>query len=133
MGFFSNTRKLKQQAKAMGANMDSGAMLADAQAQMAMGTQMMAQQTANAGAIVGGTPATITILGVTIPEAPPGQVPMASIEVLVQVPGLPPYPATVSDFVDAGRAQRAVAGANLKALVDPANPQSIVLDWFSPA
>jgi hypothetical protein len=39
----------------------------------------------------------------------------------------------VSDMVDAARAQRAIPGANLKARVDPDNPQSIVLDWFSPA
>jgi hypothetical protein len=133
MGLFGNARKLRQQARALDANMDTKSMLADAQAQMAMGTQMMAQQTANAGAMVGGTPAKATIIGVTMPESATGPAPMATLELLVQVPGLPPYPVTITDFVDQVRAPRAVAGANLQALVDPNNPQAVVLDWFSPA
>ena len=64
MGFFKDLGTLSKQGRDMQNQMDVGASMANATAQMQAATAMMAQQTAAAQAAVTGVDATATVAGV---------------------------------------------------------------------
>jgi hypothetical protein len=131
MGFFKSARELNKQAKEMSRTWDVGAQLADAQATMAAANQMMAQQTAAAGIAATGLEATATVVAVRQAAAMVNFQPMVEIDLTVVAPGGPPYAATVSQFVQQVHLARLQPGATLRVKVDPANPQSIWIDFFA--
>ena len=131
MGFFKSARELNKQSKEMSRNWDVGAQLADAQASMTAANQMMAQQTAAANIAATGLDATATVAAVRQSGAMINYQPMVEIDLTVMAPGGMPYPATVSQVVQQVHLARLQPGATLRVKVDPANPQSIWIDFFS--
>jgi hypothetical protein len=133
MGFFKSLHTLNKQGNEMRQNWDVGAQLADAQSSMAGAQAMMAQQTAAANLATSGVDATATINGVRQGGGMVNYQPIIELDLLVMAPGLPPIPVTVSQVVEQIFLSKAVVGGRVAAKFDPANPQSVWINWAAPA
>ena len=133
MGFFKSMRELNKTANEVSKNWDPGAQLAEAQASMAAANQVMAQQTAAANVAATGLDATATVVAVRQGAAMINYQPVVEIDLTVMPPGGMPYPATVSQVVQQVHLARLQSGAGLRVKVDPANPQTIWIDFFTTA
>lgn len=55
--------------------------------------------------------------------------PQVSMDLLITLPGRPPYPATRKEFVPLILLGRLTSGQPLPVRVDPVDPQKVVIDW----
>jgi hypothetical protein len=131
MGFLKSVRELNKQAKETSRTWDPAAQIANAQASMAEASRLMAQQTAAANVAATGLDATATVVAVRQGAAMVNFQPMVDIDLTVMTPGGMPYPATVAQIVQQVHLARLTPGSTLKVKVDPANPQSIWIDFLA--
>ena len=100
---------------------------------MAFGMRSRARAAAAKRVITTGIPAVATITGLTQTGLFVNENPQVELQLQVQVPGRPPYPATRKDIVPLILLGRLNIGQPLAVKVDPANPGDVVVDWEAPA
>jgi hypothetical protein len=130
MGFLASLDQLNEQAteidKAAGP-MDQR--LNQAMAQMQQAQVLLAQQTAVAQAAV--DPAAVAAEGQVIAVRDAGvrvnMDPTLEVDLLVTLPGQPPYPVTTRAVVSVAHLGRVTAGATLAVRVNPATPHLVQL------
>ena len=83
--------------------------------------------------ITSGTPGTATITGLTQTGMFLNENPQVEMDLMIQVPGRPPYPAKRKQFVPLILLSRLSSGEPLAVKVDPADPSNVVIDWDAPA
>ena len=76
-----------------------------------------------------GIPGTAQITGLTQTGMYLNEQPQVSLNLIVTVPGRPPYGATHKSFVPLILLGRLTSGAPLAVKVDPVDPQKIAVDW----
>jgi hypothetical protein len=128
MGMFKGLRDLQKQSKELQKNMDVGATMANAQAQMAGAQEMMAQQTKAANAATNGVEATAVVVAVRQSGAMINMQPSMEIDLNVMPEGLPPYPVTVSQIVAPMHLAAFTVGKSLHVKVDPNDPSAVWID-----
>ncbi len=131
MGFFKDLGTLSKQGRDMQNQMDVGASMANATAQMQAATAMMAQQTAAAQAAVTGVDATATVAGVRQTGMQVNFAPVVDLDLTVLRNGVP-MPVTVRDAVPQVALARLRMGETLRVKVDRANPALVWIDWYTP-
>jgi hypothetical protein len=83
--------------------------------------------------IATGLPGTATVTGLTQTGMFLNENPQVEMELMVQLPGRPPYAAKRKEFVPLILLNRVSTGAVLAVKVDPADPNDVVIDWEAPA
>jgi len=140
MGFFSNVKKLNDQAQAMQKDMNVTDRAAAASANMAYATDMMAtanplvlqatQEQVAAQAAMNGPEASATIIDVRDSGVRMNGVdPVLQLDLLVDAGG-PPVPVTRTEMVPAAQATKAVIGGQLAVRIAPGNPQLVWIEWL---
>ena len=76
-----------------------------------------------------GTPGSATITGVTQTGGYMNGSPRLALDLSVQLPGRPAYPATVTQFVPLILLSRVTPGQTLAVKADQQDPSKLVLDW----
>lgn len=129
MGFLKGISDLNKQAKEINKTFDPGQQMKDAMGSMQQANEMMAQQTQAANLAVTGTDATASILSVAQTGAMVNFQPTMQIQMNVFRDGLPPSPVTVTQIVEQQFLAKAAVGQQVKVKVDPANAQTVWIDW----
>ncbi len=134
MGIFKDVRKLTQQAKEIDKTFDPGQQARDATERM----KQMNQQMAAANAAIATPPedaveATASVVSVGTTAGMMNMDPILPVELLLQQPGLPPRPVSVSVIVPMAQLHRVVAGATLPVKVSRSNPDSLAINWSAPS
>ncbi len=135
MGFFKSIRTLQQQAEEIDRTSPPMAdRLSGAMAQMQQAHAFMAQQTAAATAAVDPAAALGRALIVAVRDTGIrlNFDPVFDLDLLVTLPGQPPYPVTMRTHVSMASVARAQPGFEDADRVEPATPDAVHLDWFSP-
>ena len=108
-------------------------MMAAAQAQMADLTAQMNQQSAASTAVAAdGVDGTATVMAATQTGALVNFNPAVQIELLVTVPGGPPYPVSLQTVVQQIHLARVQPGATLPVRVARADRTLVQIDWARP-
>lgn len=131
-GFFKSLREVTKQAneidKAMGPvqhRLDHAmAQMQQAQAMLAQGTQTARLATDPAALAGEGQVVAVRDTGTRF-----NMDPALEIDLLVTLPGLPPYPATVRSVVSVAHLGRLNPGAVVKVRADPATPTDVHIDF----
>lgn len=132
MGLFKNMNALY---KAGGSPLSSEASekrvasMEGAAAKMAAAQEQLAQQAQMAQLATNGADATALVLEASQTDRTINMQPVIDFELQVTRPGLPPYPLQLSQPVPQLYLSKIQPGANLAAKVDPANPDSVFLDF----
>ena len=126
MGFFKSLNQLNKQAKEI--DKAAGPMdqrLGAAMAQMQQAQQFMAQQTgaADPAAVMGQA----QVLAVRDTGARINMNPSVQLDLLVTLPGQPPYPVSTGMVLSVGDVGRLTAGAIVPVRVNPATPEQVHL------
>lgn len=134
MGFFKDVRKLSKMGKEASASMpDPAQMMATMQAQMADVTQQMAASTQAATAVAAdGVDGTATVMSATQTGALVNYNPAVQLELLVTVPGGPPYPVSLQTVVQQIQLARVQPGATLPVRVARSDRSLVTIDWARP-
>jgi hypothetical protein len=134
VGFFKDVRKLSKMGKEASASMpDASQMMATFQTQLAGVTQQMtAQAEASAAVAADGEDGTATVLSATQTGALVNYNPAVQLELLVTVPGAPPYPVSVQTVVQQIHLARVQPGATLPVRVARADRNLVTIDWARP-
>jgi hypothetical protein len=132
MGFFKSLHTLTKQAKEI--DKAAGPMdqrLNNAMAQMQQAQAFMAQQTAAAASSV--DPAAVKgeaqVVAVRDTGTRLNMDPTLDIDLLVTLPGQPPYPVTTRSVVSMAHVGRLTPGGQVQVRVNPATPQLVHLDF----
>lgn len=131
MGFFKDVRKASKLGKeAMASMPPAGERMAAATAQMAELTARMDQQAEARRAVAAdGLAGTATIISAAQTGALVNFDPSVQLELLVTVPGHPPYPASLEAVVPQLHLARVQPGATVAVSVGRADHRQLVLDW----
>jgi len=129
MGMFKDISQLKKMGNEASERFDAEGGVAGATDRMRAANEMLAQQTAAANLAVSGADATAMITSVAQTGAMVNYQPVLNIDMTVMAPGLPPYPASVSQVVEQIYLAKAAAGNAVNVKVDPSAPSSIFIDW----
>jgi hypothetical protein len=140
MGFFKDLKKLKQQGKevaeAQGRPTSLVGMLKQMPEDLHNATEMLGQvqqdmqQTQHL--MANGTPGKATIKNVGQTGTTINENPVAILDLEVAVEGKQPYPVQVQSAVPQVFLARLVPGGQVGVKVDPANPQTVAVDWNAP-
>jgi hypothetical protein len=134
VGFLKDVRKLSKVGNEMLDSMPSPAVqMAAAQEQMAAITAQMDQQ-AQAGQAVAadGVAATATVLAAVQTGALVNFDPGVRLDLLVTVPGQPPYPVSLDTVVPQIHLARVQPGASVPVRVARTERDQVILDWNRP-
>ena len=131
MGMFKDISQLKKMGGEASAKFDAEGGTAGATERMRAASEMLAQQTTAANLALTGAAATAMITGVSQTGAMVNFQPVLTIDMTVMAPGLPPYPASVSQVVEQIYLAKAIAGNMVNVKVDPNEPSTIFIDWLS--
>ena len=129
MGIFGDLRTLKKQADEIGKNFDPAAQMRSGMASMQAATAALNQQAAAATVHQTGQPGTATILSVVDTGTRVNHDAMVTLQLLVELPGRPPYPVTTTALIPYLAIARATPGNRVAIAVDPTNPHTVALDW----
>ena len=131
MGFFKDVRKLSKMGNEMLDAMPSpAAQMAAAQEQMAAVTAQMNQQAQAGQAVVAdGVAATATVLAAAQTGALVNFDPGVRLDLLVTVPGQPPYPVSLDTVVPQIHLARVQPGASVPVRVARTDRDQVILDW----
>ena len=133
MGFFKDINKLQQQSKEIKKDWDPGQQARDATEKMKqMNQQMAAANAAAAGPAADSVDASAQVVSVGMTSGMMNMDPILPVELLVNMPGQPPRPASVTLIVPMAQLHRVVAGATLPVKVSQSNPESIAVNWAAP-
>ena len=132
MGLFKSVRELTSVAKEIQRDQPPVAdQMANAMATMQASQAMMANlaeaSTLEAELRATGTPATATVASVAAGSATVNMASVMTLELVVQAPGRPPMPATVSATVPQHLLHKVTVGAQVPVLVDPSGAR-VALD-----
>jgi hypothetical protein len=132
MGFFKSLNQLSKQAKEIDAAMPPMEQrMADAMTQMQQANAFMAQQTAAAQTAV--DPAAVAGQAQVLASRDTGMRvnfnPTLELDLLVNLPGQPPYPVTTRSTVSQAHLGLVQPGSAVRVRVNPATPQVVHLDW----
>jgi len=132
MGFFKSLNDLTKQAKEIDASLPPMEQrMADAMAQMQQANAFMAQQTEAAQAAF--DPAAVAGQAQVLAARDTGiRVnfnPTLELDLLVHLPGQPPYPITTRATVSQVHLGLVQTGSAVRVRVNPATPQVVHLDW----
>ena len=137
MGFMKDIKKLSDQGKEMRDKYPVQDQLANAQASMANANAMMANMaqasTAATQALTNGVDATATITAARQTGTQMNFNPVIELDLLVMMPSGVPMPVTRQETVAQLHLARCQVGANLRVKVEPNNPNSLWIDWNTPA
>jgi hypothetical protein len=135
MGFFRSLHQVHKQAKEI--DRAAGPMdqrMANALTSMQQANALMAQQTAAFQAAA--DPAAVTGSAQILASRDTGVRmnldPTLQLDLLVTVPGQPPYPATVTTTVSMAHIGRVQPGGVVAVRVNPTTPAAVHLDWMVP-
>lgn len=136
MGFFKDINTLNKQGKAMREQYPVQQQIANAQASMAQANQMMAGMAqgsmAATAAATNGMPAVATITAARQTGAMMNYNPVVELELLVMMPTGVPMPTTRQEVVQQIHLGRCQPGLRLNVKVDPADVNSLWIDWVNP-
>jgi hypothetical protein len=134
VGFFKDVRKLSKMGREAGASMpDPAQMMASMQAQMAGVTQQMTAATEVAAAVAAdGIDGTATVMSATQTGALVNYNPAVQLELLVTVPGGPPYPVSLQTVVQQIQLARVQPGATIPVRVARSDRSLVTIDWARP-
>ena len=137
MGFMKDMKKLSDQGKEMRDKYPVQDQLANAQASMANANAMMANMAqasaAATQAMTNGVDATATITAARQTGTQMNFNPVIELDLLVMMPSGVPMPVTRQETVAQLHLARCQVGANLRVKVEPNNPNSLWIDWNTPA
>ncbi len=137
MGFMKDIKKLNDQGKELREKYPVQGQLANAQASMANANAMMANMAqasaAATQAINNGVDATATITAARQTGAQINFNPVIELDLLVMMPSGVPMPVTRQETVGQLHLPRCQVGSTLKVKVEPSNPNSLWIDWNTPA
>lgn len=137
MGFMKDIKKLSDQGKELREKYPVQEQLANAQASMANANAMMANMAqasaAATQAMTNGVDATATITAARQTGAMMNFNPVVELDLLVMMPSGIPMPVTRQETVAQLHLARCQPGANLRVKVEPNNPNSLWIDWNTPA
>ena len=137
MGFMKDIKKLSDQSNALQKKYPVKDSLANAQASMANANAMianMAQASAAATqAMTNGVDATATITAARQTGTQMNFNPVIELDLLVMMPSGVPMPVTRQETVAQLHLARCQVGGNLRVKVEPNNPNSLWIDWNTPA
>jgi len=128
MGMLGDYRSIMKQSKAIQANHDVGASMADMNARLTALNASMAN-TAQGRAVSEGVRARATVTAVRQTGAVINSAPSCELQLLVMVPGRPPFPVTRTEIVPLLHVSRALPGHQLGVLVMADDPQDLFIDW----
>lgn len=136
MGVFKSMRQLTKQAKEIDRNSPPMEQrMAGALASMQQANAVMAQQTAAFQAAA--DPAAVLGSAQILASRDTGMRmnldPTLQLDLLVTLPGQPPYPATVTSTISMAFIGRVQPGATVAVRVNPATPATVHLDWTVPS
>ncbi|GGM70377.1 hypothetical protein ACFFX1_07205 [Dactylosporangium sucinum] len=132
MGLFGDLRKLQRQAKEIDRTWDPGAQLRAGMAQMQHVEQQLQAQTADLELVRTGVPGAATIIGLADTGTRVNLEPLVRISLLVEVAGRPPYPVTREVLLPLHASAQAGVGQRVSVLVDPRQPDHILVRWGVP-
>ena len=136
MGFFKDLKTLKQHGEAIREQYPVQQQIANAQASMAHANQMMAGMAqgamASAAAVTNGVPAVATIIAARQTGAMMNYNPVVELELLVMMPTGVPMPTVRQEMVMQLHLGRCQPGLRLNVKVDPADVNSLWIDWVTP-
>jgi hypothetical protein len=134
VGFLKDINKLAKAGREVRDSMPPpSGMMAAAQAQMADLTAQMNQQTSASTAVAAdGVDGTATVMAATQTGALVNFNPAVQIELLVMVPGGPPYPVSLQTVVQQIHLARVQPGAILPVRVARADRTLVQIDWARP-
>ena len=137
MGFMKDLKKLSDQGKEAREKYPVQDQLANAQASMTKANARMAK-IAQASATAtqnstNGVDATATITSARQTGAMMNFNPVVELQLLVMMPNGVPLPVTRQETVMQIHLARCQPGASLKVKVEPTNPNSLWIDWNTPA
>ena len=137
MGFMKDIKKLSDQGKELRDKYPVQDQLANAQASMANANAMMANMAqasaAATQAMTNGVDATATITAARQTGTQMNFNPVIELDLLVMMPSGIPMPVTRQETVAQLHLPRCQVGSNLKVKVEPSNPNSLWIDWNTPA
>lgn len=137
MGFMKDLKKLSDQGKEMREKYPVQDQLANAQASMANANAMMANMASASAAatqaMTNGVDATATITAARQTGTQMNFNPVIELDLLVMMPSGIPMPVTRQETVAQLHLARCQVGANLRVKVEPTNPNSLWIDWNTPA
>jgi hypothetical protein len=130
VGFLKDLKKLNDLGRQAEASFDPAAMTASAQGSLADLTAHMRQQVAAGQAVQAtGVAGSATVVAATQTGALVNFNPVVRLELLVTVPGRPPYPAAVETVVPQIHLVRVQRGATVPVSVAAADPAQVLVDW----
>lgn len=134
MGLFKDMRKLSKMGREIQESMPSPAtQMAAAQSQMAAITAQMNQQAQAGQAIAAdGEAGTATVMTATQTGALVNFNPSVRLDLLVTVPGHPPYPVSIESVVPQLHLARVQPGATVPVMVARSDRQQVLVDWDRP-
>jgi hypothetical protein len=128
MGMLGDYRSIMKQSKALRANQDVGASMADMNSQLAALNASMAN-TAQGRAVSDGVRCQATVTAVRRTGAVINMAPSCELQLLVMVPGRPPFPVTRTEIVPLLHVARALPGQQLGVRVMADDPDDLFIDW----
>ncbi|ROO86115.1 hypothetical protein EDD29_3678 [Actinocorallia herbida] len=129
MGFFKSLRQLQRQSADIQRDWDPAAQMRAGMAQMQAATASLAQQNATAHLAHTGLPGSGMVTAVRDSGTRMNGQPLVTLDLLVTVPGRPPYPVTVQCVVPLIGLPRLAPGQDLQVRVDRARPESVAVIW----
>jgi hypothetical protein len=134
VGFFKDLRKLSKVGQEMQDSMPPpAAQMAAAQIQMAAMTAQMNQQVQAGQAIAAdGVAGTATVISAAQTGALVNFNPSVRLELLVTLPGQPPYPVSVECVVPQIHLARVQPGSTVPVDVARTDRQQVLIDWNRP-
>lgn len=134
MGFLKDVRKLSKMGAELRDSMPPpGEQMAAAQQRMAAVTAQMNQQAQATQAVTAdGVAATATVLSAAQTGALVNFDPSVRLELLVTVPGQPPYPASIEAVVPQIHLARVQPGSTIPVLVARTDRDQVLVDWNRP-
>jgi hypothetical protein len=130
MGFFKDIKKLKDQADEIDKTWHPGQQARDGIERMKqMNAQMANLNAASAAPAADAVEATAQVVSVGQTAGMMNMDPILPVELLVQQPGMPPRPASVSVVVPMAQLSRLQPGAMLPVKISRSNPSAVAVDW----
>jgi hypothetical protein len=124
---FKDLYKINKAAGEIGKTWDPAAQMRRGMAQMQVAQQALAQQTSAFTLSETGERAEAQVLAARDTGTQLNLQPMFELDLLVTRPGLPPYPVTIRQVVALAQIGQVTPGATLPVVIDPADPQHILL------
>jgi hypothetical protein len=130
MGFFRSVRQLNAEAKGLRRDWDPVAQVQRGTHMMQAATAQLAEQNAAAQLAQTGAPATATIVAARDSGTRINHEPLVELDLLVTVPGRPPYPLTLNTVVPLIAQSRLQPGGVVAVRVDLARPGVAAVMWL---